>query len=96
MSEELTVKEENTINKSSMDVARILIRTKRSDVTNKIFYVNVNGFLLDIKMIEAWCGPLHWNGLAHSKQVTVESEYPMLLTYRTRRGTALVYCGGGW
>lgn len=61
---------ENTRKKTSMDVARILVRTKSYDVFNMVVYASINGSMFHIKVLEEWCGPMHWNGLsqAHPKE----------------------------
>lgn len=53
---------QNMRKKMSMDVARILIRTKRYSVFNMVVNVNINGSMFHVKMIEEWCRQMHWNG----------------------------------
>lgn len=42
---------------SSLDVARICIRTRIFDVFNMVVVANINESLFNIKMVEEWCGP---------------------------------------
>lgn len=56
--------DENTRKKKSMDVARILIRTKCYDVFNMVVFANNNGSMFHINVLEEWCGPMHWEGLS--------------------------------
>lgn len=49
---------DNTRNKSCMDVACILVRTKSSMVLNKAFNVKINGAAFRIKVIEDSHRPL--------------------------------------
>lgn len=61
--------------KKSMDVARILIRTKSSDVFIMVVHANINGSMFHVKMFEEWCGPIkHWNGLSRANQYNLQSK----------------------
>lgn len=52
---------DNTRNKSYMDVARILVRTKSSIVLNDVFNVKINDDAFRIKEVEDLHGPLRVN-----------------------------------
>lgn len=52
--------DENTLSKKSMDVARILYKTKVHDLVSRLVKVDVGGDVFSIKMIEEWYGPLQW------------------------------------
>lgn len=52
--------DENTKKKKSMDVARILYKTKVHDLVSRLVKVNIGGDEFSIKMVEEWYGPLIW------------------------------------
>lgn len=60
--------DENTRKNESLDLARILIRTKDYDVFNMVLYANINGSMFHIKVLEEWCGPMRWDGLTQAKK----------------------------
>lgn len=55
-----------------MDVARILILTKCFDVFNMVVYDNINGSMFHIKILEEWCGPMHWEGVTQAYEAKGE------------------------
>lgn len=54
----VVVVDDNTTKRKTMDVARVLIRTRIHDVINCIRLVENNGELFEIKIVEDWHGPL--------------------------------------
>lgn len=66
--------DENTRRKTSLDVARIPIHMKSYGVFNMVIYAMINGSMFHIKILEEWCGPLHWSGLTHEKQIVEEED----------------------
>lgn len=55
--------DDNTRDKCSMDVARVLIRTNYFDLFNRVERVSINGDIFNIKVIEEWFGPIYWHEL---------------------------------
>lgn len=53
--------DENTLQKKSMDVARILYKTRVHDLVSKLIKVDIGGDVFSIKMIEEWYGPMQWS-----------------------------------
>lgn len=53
--------DDNTKNKGSMDVARVMYRTRVHDLVNRIIKIDINGDVFSIKIVEDWYGPLQWN-----------------------------------
>lgn len=52
---------DNTLRKKSMDVARILYKTKVHDLVSRLIKVDIGGDVFSIKMTEEWYGPLQWS-----------------------------------
>lgn len=52
--------DDSTNRKESMDVARILYKTKVHDLVSRIVKVKINDDIFSIKMVEEWYGPLQW------------------------------------
>lgn len=52
--------DDSTNRKESMDVARILYKTKVHDLVSRIVKVQINDDIFSIKMVEEWYGPLQW------------------------------------
>lgn len=52
--------DDRTINKLSLDVARILIRTKHLDLFHRVIPTKINGEVYAIKILEDWYGPTWW------------------------------------
>lgn len=53
--------DENTQKRKTMDVARILIRTRVHDIINFVERFNINDELFVLKVVEDWYAPLQWN-----------------------------------
>lgn len=58
---EFVAVDENIDKRKSLDVARILIRTKGYDNVNFVERFEINGELFVIKVVQDWYGPLQWN-----------------------------------
>lgn len=52
--------DDNTENKRSLDVARLLVRTQATENVNRVVQVLINNIKFNIKVVEDWCGPLVW------------------------------------
>lgn len=52
--------DDSTLKKKTMDVARILYKTKVHDLVSRLVKVNIGGDVFSIKMVEEWYGPLQW------------------------------------
>lgn len=65
--------DDNTERKKSLDVARVLIRTKSMESLSKTFTVSINNVLYPIKIVEDWCGPLQWSQPVEKDKNTEES-----------------------
>lgn len=62
--------DENTKKKNTLDVARVLIRTKCYDVFNMVVEANINGTKFEVKIFEEWCGSSSWEGITWPKELT--------------------------
>lgn len=60
--------DEATRKKTSMDIARIRIRTRSYYVFNMVVTVNINGSLFNVKIVEEWVGPLQWVCLSNGEE----------------------------
>lgn len=52
--------DDNTKNKTALDVARVMYRTKVHNSINRIVKVDINGEVFPVKMVEDWYGPVRW------------------------------------
>lgn len=53
--------DDNTRNRESMDMARILFKTRVHDLVCSITKVNIGGDVFSIKLVEEWYGPMTWS-----------------------------------
>ena len=52
--------DDNMIKQASLDVARVLIRTKCCYILNETFNVDINGSIFSIKTVEDFHGPIRY------------------------------------
>lgn len=71
---ELLGVDEYTRKQSSMDVARLLTRTKGYNVFNMVVHTTINNSKFHVKMVEEWCGPMHWSGLTKANEDVIGIE----------------------
>lgn len=51
------------MNRKTMDVARLMVRTVKKEAIHMIRKVCINGVSFSIKMVEDWFGPIQWSSL---------------------------------